>query len=111
MKFSLPVKKPEARFWLLALLPVLITGIACFIVWRWPDKAGLVPGSLKHSRWLTGLGVAMVASLVFAVMMFFSARDAARQSFNQARTDTQGDDFPPPTEKNADTRHPRRRSV
>ncbi|MCZ7837047.1 ImcF-related family protein [Atlantibacter hermannii] len=106
MKFSLPVKKPEARFWLLALLQVVITGIACFVVWRWPDKAGLVPGSLKHSRWLTGLGVATVASLGFAVIMFFSARDAARQSFKQARTDTQGDDLPPSTEKNADTRQP-----
>ncbi|ELY4601511.1 type VI secretion protein VasK [Cronobacter malonaticus] len=106
MKFSLLMKKPEARFWLLALLPVVITGVTCFIVWRWPDKAGLVPGSLKHSRWLTGLGVATIASQVFAFMMFFSARATARQSFNQARADTQGDDLPPPTEKNADTRQP-----
>ncbi|EEC0295748.1 type VI secretion protein VasK [Salmonella enterica subsp. enterica] len=88
----------------MTLLPVIITGTACFVLWQWPEKAGMLPGSLKHSRWLTGLGVATAGSLLFSLMTFFSSRAAGRQQFDRVRADVSGDDIPVMQDSHQDER-------
>ncbi|WP_199559865.1 ImcF-related family protein [Enterobacter cancerogenus] len=92
--FPLPVKKAEMRFWLIMLLLAVTMGLACFVVWQYPEKAGLTPGSVSHIRWLAGLCVAVAGSLLFAVLTFYGARFAGRQSFRQVRAEMKGDDVP-----------------
>lgn len=94
-----PVKKMETRFWILALLLVVLSGVACLIVWRYPEKTWLVKGSAEYTRWLTGLCVTTAGSLLFAVLMFTSLRFSGRQSFKQALAETRGDDIRNKAEK------------
>ena len=41
------------------------------MVWRYREKAGLLPGSIRQTRWLTGL--------LFTVLTFFGVRFTGRQ--------------------------------
>lgn len=68
MRFLLPIKNPTVRYWLIAMAPMLISAIACLIIWYWPEKVGMLPGSLKHSRWITGLGATTAVTGVYAVL-------------------------------------------
>lgn len=94
MRFLLPIKNLTVRYWLIAMAPMLISAIACLIIWYWPEKVGMLPGSLKHSRWITGLGATTAVTGVYAVLTWFSARSSGRQSFDLTRAHIQGDDQP-----------------
>lgn len=92
--FPLPVKK--GRDEILADNAVVGcndgSGLLCSLAVS--GKSGIDAGSVSQIRWLAGLCVAVAGSLLFAVLTFYGARFAGRQSFRQVRAEMKGDDVP-----------------
>lgn len=85
-------KKPELLFLLVSMAVVAIMAIACWVVWKYPEKTGLLPGSSLHARWLTGLCTAMGVMTCSLFFLFMSALFSGKESFDRRLSKAQGDD-------------------
>jgi type VI secretion system protein ImpL len=104
-RIALPIKKPEAWFWIMTLLFLLAGIVLCWLVWQHPDRIGLIQGTPQRDRWLTGLMVGTGAIALCALLSFIGTRLSGKKHFDETRQYAQGDDAPAPvkTDKTPDT--------
>ena len=91
LKALLP-KTTEGRYLAVALFFLVMLAAMTFIVWKYPDIAGLQPDSEQQTHWLIAgvcvTGCALLASLLLLV----AVRSAGKAEFDDLVDGTNGDD-------------------
>lgn len=91
LKALLP-KTTEGRYLAVAVFFLALLAAMTFIVWKYPDMAGLQPGSEQQTYWLIAgvcvTGCALLASLLLLV----AVRSAGKAEFDDLVDGTNGDD-------------------
>ncbi|AYN27047.1 type VI secretion protein VasK [Buttiauxella sp. 3AFRM03] len=93
MKLSaLLPRTTEGRYLAVVVFFLILLGAMTFIVWKYPDIAGLSAGTGQQTHWLIA-GCCLTGSLMAgAVLLFIAVRHAGGKAFESVVASTHGDD-------------------
>lgn len=91
-RFTLWLKRPEVRLWLIMVIFLIIGGVFCWLLWQQPESLGVEPESVLRDRLLVGAGVATASLLLFINLFFINTRLLGRRAFRQTRKQAGNDE-------------------
>ncbi|MEG1350578.1 MAG: type VI secretion protein VasK, partial [Hafnia sp.] len=92
MKLPLAPKTTGGLYLAVAVLFFLLLAVMTFMVWKYPDIAGIEDGSQQQIYWLIAGGCISGCALIASVMLQAAVRSAGKQEFNALVDNTNGDD-------------------
>lgn len=92
LPFAFAPKTTEGRYLSVAFILFLLFVAMTFIVWKYPDMAGLVDGNQQQIYWLIGGGCISGCTFIMLVVHLCAALSAGKKEFNALVDDTSGDD-------------------
>ncbi|MEE4410271.1 MULTISPECIES: ImcF-related family protein [unclassified Serratia (in: enterobacteria)] len=92
MKLPLVPKTTEGRYLSVAFILFLLFAAMTFMVWKYPDMAGLEDDSQQQIYWLIGGGCITGCTFIMLVVLLWAALSAGKKEFDALVDDTNGDD-------------------
>lgn len=85
-------RKTEGRYLAVVVFFLILLGTMTFIVWKYPDVAGLSAETEQQTHWLVA-GVCLTGSLLAgAILLLIAVRHAGSKEFSTLVESTRGDD-------------------
>ncbi len=92
LPFAFAPKTTEGRYLFVAFILFLLFVAMTFIVWKYPEMAGMVDGNKQQIYWLIGGGCISGCTFIMLVVHLWAALSAGKKEFNALVDDTSGDD-------------------
>ncbi|EPR9733775.1 type VI secretion protein VasK [Enterobacter bugandensis] len=92
LPFAFAPKTTEGRYLSVTFILFLLFVAMTFMVWKYPDMAGLVDGNQQQNYWLIGGGCISGCTFIMLVVHLWAALNAGKKEFNALVDDTRGDD-------------------
>lgn len=99
-------KKTEGRYLAVVVFFLLLLGAMTFIVWKYPDVAGLSAGTEQQTHWLIAGGCLTGSLLVGAILFLIVVRHSGSKEFEAIVESTRGDDEKKKRRREKDTQPP-----
>lgn len=82
----------EGRYLVAVVFFLILLGTLTFIVWKYPDVAGLSANTEQQARWLIAGGCLTGSFLAGAILLLIAVRHAGSKEFGAIVESTRGDD-------------------
>ena len=106
MKLPLVPKTTEGRYVTVAILLFLLLAIMTFIVWKYPDLAGIERESQQQIYWLIAGGCITGCAFILSIVLLIAVNSAGKQGFDALIALTNGDDEKKKQESKKSDVHP-----
>ncbi|MHA1139338.1 ImcF-related family protein [Enterobacter mori] len=92
LPFAFAPKTTEGRYLSVTFILFLLFAAMTFMVWKYPDMAGLVDGNQQQIYWLIGGGCISGCTFIMLVVLLWQALSAGKKEFDVLVNETSGDD-------------------